>query len=197
MRDPDAALRERAAGIALAAFDVDGTLTDGGLYFGPDGERLKRFSVHDGFGLALLREAGLRLAIVTGRRSDIVAVRAAELRIDDVIQGCADKATALRDLAARHGLSPAACAFMGDDWPDLPAMRAAGLAATVAGAPAAVRLHAHWVSTRPAGNGAVREFAEWLLEARGALGPLLARRLDGHPEASGVHAPGAPPGQAR
>ena len=109
------------------------------------------------------------------------------------MQGCADKAAALRDIAARHGLSPSACAFMGDDWPDLPAMRAAGLAATVADAPAAVRLHAHWVSTRPAGHGAVREFADWLLEARGALGPLLARRLDGHPEASGVHARGPAP----
>lgn len=167
--------RERAATIRVVALDVDGTLTDGTIFIGPAGESMKGFSVHDGFGLTLLREAGLRLAIVTGRGSAIVEARAAELRFDAVMQKVKDKAAALAELARRFGCTPAAIAYMGDDWPDLPAFAVAGLAAAPASASAPVLAGAHWVSSRPAGHGAVREFAEWLLEARGELGTMLAR----------------------
>jgi len=176
-RSPDAA--HRAAAVELVAFDVDGTMTDGTLYIGPGAEAMKGFSVRDGFGLALLREAGLKIAIITARQSAIVATRAAELRFDAVAQSAADKATALRELAQRFGLGLHQVAYMGDDWPDLPALTIAGLAAAPADASAAVVRHVHWVAGRSAGHGAVRELAEWLLESRGLLDALLERRLTG------------------
>jgi len=166
--------RARAEGIRVVAFDVDGTLTDGALFIGPSGEAMKAFSVHDGFGLTLLRDAGLRLAIVTGRGSAIVETRAAELQFDAVMQRVRDKAAAVRELATRFGCTPEAVAYMGDDWPDLPAMALAGLAAAPSDARPPVLACAHWISASPAGRGAVREFAEWLLEARGAREALLA-----------------------
>lgn len=170
---PDAAAR--AAGIRLVALDVDGTLTDGRLFIGPGGEAMKAFSVRDGFGLTLLREAGIVLAVITARRSPIVEVRAAELKFDEVLQGVHDKAEALHALCLRQRVAPAAAAFVGDDWPDLGAMALAGLAATVADAPAAVRERAHWVSQAGAGRGAVREFSEFVLLAQGRFGDALAR----------------------
>lgn len=172
-RSADAAAR--AARVRLLALDVDGTLTDGTIFIGPGHEAMKGFSVRDGFGLTLLREAGLKIAIVTARQSSIVATRAAELRFDAIEQGVADKALALAEIAARYGLEPAQAAFMGDDWPDLGAMSIAGLAAAPADAAPEVAAAAHWVSSLAAGRGAVREFAQWLLQARGELDALLAR----------------------
>jgi 3-deoxy-D-manno-octulosonate 8-phosphate phosphatase (KDO 8-P phosphatase) len=171
----DADARTRAQRIRVLALDVDGTMTDGTLYIGPGGEAMKGFSVRDGFGLALLREAGIRLAIVTARQSEIVLQRAAELKFDAVLQRVHDKAQALAELAARFECTADAVAYMGDDWPDLPALRAAGLAAAPADAAAPVIAQAHWVSSRPAGHGAVREFAEWLLASRGELDALVER----------------------
>lgn len=172
----------RAAGVRLLALDVDGTLTDGRIHIGPGGEAMKSFSVRDGFGLTLLREAGIRLAIVTGRRSSIVEYRAAELRFDSVLQGVADKAIALARLASEAGVQLHETGFVGDDWPDLAAMLSAGFAASVADAPAEVRARVHWVSTLPAGRGAIRELAEFMLHARGQFDAALAARL---PRASG------------
>lgn len=162
---PDAAAR--AARIRLLALDIDGTLTDGHIHIGPTGEAFKAFSVHDGFGLNLLRQAGLKLAIVTGRESSIVAVRAAELKFDAVVQSSADKGQALDELAKQFGLDTTQIAFMGDDWPDAPAMRKAGLAAAVSNADREIRDIAHWVGTARPGDGAVREFAQWWLQATG------------------------------
>lgn len=164
-----------ATRVRLMAFDVDGTLTAGGIHIGPQGEAFKTFSVRDGFGLTLLRDAGVRVALVTGRSSEIVAQRARELRIDTVLQGVADKADALRGLCAQMGISTAESGFMGDDWPDLPAMRVAGFAAAVAEAAPEVRRIAHWVASQPAGAGAVRELAEHLLRAQGRLQQALGR----------------------
>lgn len=165
----------RAAAVQLMAFDVDGTLTDGGLYIGPSGETQKRFSVRDGLGLVLLRQAGLRVAIVTGRESAIVAQRARELQIETVLQGVADKADAMRALCARAGLDVSRAGFMGDDWPDLPAMRTVGFAAAVPDAAPEVREAAHWVARTPAGAGAARELAEHLLRVQGRLDAALGR----------------------
>jgi 3-deoxy-D-manno-octulosonate 8-phosphate phosphatase (KDO 8-P phosphatase) len=176
--------RTRAAAVSLMAFDVDGTLTDGRILIGPQGEALKSFSVRDGLGLSLLREAGIVLAIVTARRSAIVEHRAAELKIVHVVQGAHDKGLALAELAAREGLRPSQCGFMGDDWPDLVAMQAAGFAAAPADADPEVRARAHWVSGLPAGHGAARELAEFILIAKGLRTAALARRLRSAGEAS-------------
>ena len=165
----------RAAAVRLVALDVDGTLTDGRLFIGPTGEAMKAFSVRDGFGLTLLREAGVKLALITARQSAIVEVRAAELRFDEVRQGVKDKAVALRELCEQFGLGAHQAAYVGDDWPDLHAMALAGLAASVADAPEAVRERAHWVSRAPAGRGAVREFAEFVLHSQQRLETALAR----------------------
>lgn len=164
---PDAVAR--AQQIRLVAMDVDGTLTDGRIYIGNHGEIMKAFSVRDGFGLNLLRRAGIQLAIITGRESEIVKRRAAELQIDAVVQGAADKGDSLLALVREFGLQPAQAAFVGDDWPDITAMRLAGLAATVSSAPLEVTAVAHWIGSKSAGDGAIRQFAEWLLDAQGRL----------------------------
>ncbi len=164
---------ERARRIVVVAFDVDGTLTDGRIHIGPEGEAMKSFYVRDGLGLSLLRRAGLHCALVTARESAIVARRAAELGIDDVMQGVARKGEALARLAQRAGVETARVAYMGDDWPDLPAMRRAGLAAAPAGAPPEILERAHWISRRPAGAGAVRDFCEFILRAQGRWQGLL------------------------
>lgn len=166
---------QRASLVRLVALDVDGTLTDGRLFIGPAGEAMKAFSVRDGFGLTLLRQAGVKLAIITARQSAIVQVRASELHFDEVRQGVKDKAAALREICESFGLASRQAAYVGDDWPDLRPMALAGLAASVADAPEAVRERAHWVSRAPAGRGAVREFAEFVLQSQQRLDAALAR----------------------
>jgi 3-deoxy-D-manno-octulosonate 8-phosphate phosphatase (KDO 8-P phosphatase) len=169
--------KRRATRIRLVALDVDGVLTDGRLYFGARGEALKAFDVRDGLGIELLREAGIEVAIITGRSSPIVARRARELGIARVLQGQKDKLAGLRRVLRAAKVEPAACAYMGDDWPDLPAMALAGLAATVADAAPEVRACAQWIAPSGGGRGAVREFAQFLLAAQGRLGALLEKRL--------------------
>jgi len=170
-------LARRAARVRLVGLDVDGVLTDGRLYFGVRGESLKAFDVRDGFGLQLLRAAGIELAIVTGRRSPIVAARARDLGIDRVLQGQRDKHASLQRLMADTGLSADECAYMGDDWPDLTILAAVGLAATVPEAPEEVRRVAHWVAPAPGGRGAVRALAAMILRAQGHFDGLLQAAL--------------------
>lgn len=168
------AVRERAAAVRLMVFDVDGVLTDGSLYYGEHGEMFKRFHALDGHGLRLLMEGGLKVALVTGRSGPIVDRRAAELGIADVQQGVRDKASALAELAQRHGVQLNQTGYMGDDVIDLPAMQRAGFAASVPGAPGYVSQAAHWISTQPGGSGAVRECCDLLLASQGRLGHFLA-----------------------
>lgn len=170
-----ATAEQRAAAIRLLVLDVDGVLTDGRLHFGPDGEALKVFDVRDGLGVKLLREAGIEVAILSARSSPIVERRARELGIAQVIQGAADKGAAFAALAQSQQLAPEQCGYVGDDWPDLPALALAGFAATVADAAPEVRRVAHWVTTAPGGRGAVREVAEFLLRAQGRFESLLQR----------------------
>jgi 3-deoxy-D-manno-octulosonate 8-phosphate phosphatase (KDO 8-P phosphatase) len=167
-------LRERAARIRLLVLDVDGVLTDGGLVYAKDGEETKRFDVHDGFAIVAARRVGLEVAIVSGRASDAVTRRMAELGVTEVRQGVGDKAGVVRDLLARRGLAPAEVAAMGDDLPDLPMMEVAGLALAPANAAPEVRRAADWGSRRRGGAGAVREAVEWLLRARKAWPPPSA-----------------------
>jgi 3-deoxy-D-manno-octulosonate 8-phosphate phosphatase (KDO 8-P phosphatase) len=163
-------LRERARAVRLAIFDVDGVLTDGTLYIGAQGEAMKAFNIADGHGVKMLQHAGIATAIISGRTSEAVAWRARELAIAHVQQGASDKVAAFEALAAKLSLAPEQCAFVGDDLPDLPVMRRCGLAVAVCNASEAVKRCAHYVTRAHGGRGAVREFCELLLEARGQLG---------------------------
>lgn len=161
------ALRARARRLELMVFDVDGVMTDGRLYYGPDGETLKVFNTRDGHGLKQLAHAGVTLAIITGRDSPMVAHRARELGIDHVIQGREDKGVALAALAESLGIAAERTGYAGDDEPDVPALAWAGLAFSVADAHACARDAAHRVTERRGGDGAVREICDLLLDARG------------------------------
>lgn len=158
--------------VRLVVLDVDGVMTDGGIYLGAtaSGEavELKRFDIQDGLGILMMQNAGLRVCIVTGRVSEAVRLRAEELGIDDLHQDrTADKLTAVTALMERHGVGWDEVAFLGDDIPDLVVLRRVGLPAVVGNAtPDAVDC-ARWRGTREGGHGAVREFAEALLRARG------------------------------
>lgn len=162
-----AALAARAAAIRLAAFDVDGVLTDGRIILGPGGDEYKAFHVRDGQGLVSLREAGIELAIITGRRSPVVERRMAELGIVHVHQGVGDKRACLAGLLADLGLEAAASCYVGDDLPDLEAVKLAGLGVAVADACAELKAAAAWVTGAPGGRGAVREVCDLI---RGAAG---------------------------
>lgn len=176
-REATPAARERAARLRLMIFDVDGVLTDGQLLYGPQGEIGKHFNTLDGHGLKLLGAAGVMTAIITGRRSDIVAVRAAELGIDHVMQGISDKGQAFEKLCRTTGVPPEACGHMGDDWPDLPVLVRAGFAAAPANAHPAVQERCHWVAQAAGGHGAVRELCDFVLRAQGRYDALLAQAL--------------------
>lgn len=162
-------IEQRAHSIKLLALDVDGILSDGRIYYSSAGEELKAFNIKDGLGIKMLQQAGIAVAIITGRRSPMVERRAAELGIDDIVQGREDKVTALRELCQRKSLSPQQCAYMGDDLPDLRAIELAGLGMTVADGVASVKAAAQWISTAPGGAGAVREACEFILQTRGEL----------------------------
>jgi len=163
-------LRERLARIKLMVFDVDGVLTDGSLWYGEQGEILKRFNALDGHGLKMLTTSGIKVALVTGREGPIVDRRAAELGLGDVIQNVRDKAAVLSELVSRYHLTFEDSGFMGDDLIDLPAMQRAGFAASVPEAPAYMTQTAHWVAAKSGGKGAARECCDLILAAQGRLG---------------------------
>ena len=170
----------RARGIRLFASDVDGVLTDGRLHFHDHGEGVregKSFSILDGLGIKLLQESGVVVALITGRRSDIVTRRAQEMGVRHVIQGADDKARAWTTLLADLGVAAAASAYIGDDWPDLPVIRACGLGITVPDAPALLRSQACYVTRAAGGAGAVREACELIMTAQGTLQARLERWL--------------------
>lgn len=169
---PDS-LVDRLANVRLMIFDVDGVLTDGGLWYGEQGEALKRFHVLDGHGLKMLDASGIGVAIVTARDGPIVAWRCAELGIRHVRQGVRDKAQALIELAQEFGVERQAVGYMGDDVIDLPAMQQAGLAVTVPNAPEYISQSAQWTTQRAGGHGAVRECCDAILAAQHKLAPFL------------------------
>ncbi len=164
-------LARAAARIRLLVLDVDGVLTDGGLYYGPSGEETKRFDAQDGLAMVEARRAGLVIAVVSGRASAATARRMGELGIDEVHQAVDDKSAVLASLMARLAVDAAEVAVMGDDLADLPLMRRAGLALAPLNAAPEVRRAAHWVSRRRGGDGAVRAAVELLLKARNAWPP--------------------------
>jgi 3-deoxy-D-manno-octulosonate 8-phosphate phosphatase (KDO 8-P phosphatase) len=156
-------LRARVSAIKLAAFDVDGVLTDGRLLLGPTGEEFKQFHVRDGHGLVMLREAGFKLAVISGRAAPVVARRMTELGVHHVYQGCKDKLAALHDLCARTALAPHEIAYMGDDEPDVPVLRAVGFGVAVADAHPAAIAAACFQTRAAGGHGAAREVADLIL----------------------------------
>lgn len=158
---------ERARAVRLLVLDVDGVLTDGRLYFGPQGEALKTFHVRDGHGLKMLMAAGLEVAILSGRRSDAAYHRARELGIRRFHEGLRDKVAVLRGICSELNLPLAAVAAVGDDLVDLAHLRQVGLAVAVADAVPEVLAAAHWVTRLPGGQGAVREVCDLLLKAQG------------------------------
>jgi len=165
--DYDALLLERAARIRALVLDVDGVLTDGQLYFDNQGNEMKAFSTRDGLGMRAVQQQGVVLALITGRQSQIVAHRAANLGIGHVYQGRNDKLNAFHEFLAATGIEAAEACYAGDDWVDIPVLDRVGLAVTVADADAVVRNHVHWVTARPGGRGAVREICDLILAARG------------------------------
>jgi len=164
----DDPVTQRARRVRLAIFDVDGVMTDGTLWFGARGEALKAFNIQDGNGLKLLQKAGIGTAIISGRKSAAVAVRAKELAIAHVIQGTGDdKIPAFEKLLKKAGLAADACSFMGDDIQDLAIMARCGFAVAVANAVEEVKASAHYVTRAHGGRGAIREFSDLVRRAQG------------------------------
>ena len=157
---------DRARRVRLLCVDVDGVLTDAGMYYGPDGEVLKKFNTHDGMGLARVREVGVAVAIISGEDSAIVHARAAKLKIDDVYCDAANKRAAVDALCDKHDLALDQVAFIGDDLNDLSALESVGLACAVADAAEPVQAVAHYITRRRGGDGAVREVCELLISAK-------------------------------
>jgi 3-deoxy-D-manno-octulosonate 8-phosphate phosphatase (KDO 8-P phosphatase) len=157
----------RAAKVRLAVFDVDGTLTDGRLWYREDGHETKVFHVHDGLGLKQLPVNGVQVALITARISHPVALRAQDLDIAHIYQGQSDKRACLLELLDALHLTPEQAAFVGDDLPDLPPMRIAGLAVAVANAHPWVVEQAHWQTSKSGGLGAAREVCDLILHAQG------------------------------
>ena len=166
-----------AKSVRLMAFDVDGIMTDGGLYLTDSGEEFKRFNSMDGHGLKMLKASGVELAIITGRTSRCVELRAKNLGITHVYQGVADKLAAMKSLLIQLNLSPKDAAYMGDDVVDLPAMLYVGMGISVPDAPEIMHERAHYVTRRRGGNGAIREVCELLMAAQGTLDTQLAPYL--------------------
>jgi 3-deoxy-D-manno-octulosonate 8-phosphate phosphatase (KDO 8-P phosphatase) len=180
----DAQLLARARRVRLLSCDVDGVLTDGRIYVDDHGHEFKAFSALDGVAINLLARAGIVVAWITGSAAPAVTHRAQQLRVPHLVLDAHDKLTPWERLRGELGLAADECSHIGDDLPDIPLLAACGLAVTVPHAPAAVRAHAHYVTSRDGGSGAVRELADMILGAQGrgrdtevhdaALGPPLA-----------------------
>jgi len=168
-------LLARAARIRLACFDVDGTLTDGGLVYDDGGRESKVFHVQDGLGLRLLEDNGIAVALITARESSAVLARGRDLRLSHVFTAVKDKAECLRKVCFAAGVALDEAAHMGDDLHDLPAMALAGLSVAPANAHAWVAGRVHWQTTARGGEGAGRELCDLILEARGLSAAVLKR----------------------
>ena len=175
--------RKRAARIRLAVFDVDGVLTDGALTYDDRGVEYKSFHTQDGLGLKLLQQAGVAVAVISARNSDIVTRRMRELGIKHVYQGSDDKLRVLNELLRTLKVDSAETAYTGDDLPDVAPMRLAGFAVAVQNAVAVVRKYAHWVTSKPGGQGAVREICDFILSAQDKLAAVTAAAIGDDPAA--------------
>lgn len=159
-------IQEKCREISLLLTDVDGVLTDGKLYYSHEGEAMKAFNIKDGMGVKLLQESGTKVGIVTGRKSEMVSKRASELGIDIVNQGIDDKVKTVMEIIHRLGISPSQTAYIGDDVNDMPAFNIAGLSACPADAATKIRDVADYVCKSKGGSGALREFAELIMNTK-------------------------------
>jgi len=171
-------LTARFAAVKALVLDADGVLTNGQLLYGPQGEALKAFHARDGLGLVMARVAGLQLAMLTGRRSEIVKFRCEELRFDSIKLGRFDKLPALTEISDEIGCAPAEMLYMGDDLVDLPALLEVGLPVSVPEAPAEVREHCLYVTHTNGGEGAVREVTDLVLKCQRLYALALERLAD-------------------
>lgn len=161
--------RARFERIKLLVLDVDGVMTNGGLMLSDDGKEYKVFHAHDGLGMKLLKSTGVELAIITGRTSQVVSQRAESTGVSHLFQGAEDKLSAWQSLIHKTGVQAQEAAFIGDDVVDLPPMLQSGLAIAVPASPEMVLQHAHYVTQRSGGNGAVREVCELIMQAQGTF----------------------------
>jgi 3-deoxy-D-manno-octulosonate 8-phosphate phosphatase (KDO 8-P phosphatase) len=169
------AIIARAKKIKVLILDVDGVMTDGSLIIGDDGQEYKVFHSHDGLGMKLLNKTDVKMAIITGRSSNVVKIRAETNHIEHCYQGVEDKGMAFDDLINRLGISPDEAAFMGDDIVDIPPMRKCGLAITVPTAQALVKPYAHYVTSNQAGKGAIREVCELIMTAQNTFDTVTSK----------------------
>lgn len=171
----DQTLLTLAKNISLMVFDLDGVFTDGGLYFDPNGGLHKRFDVQDGLGIMIAREAGLKVAVITGQDSEAAAARMKMLKITDYYYGFVDKRDSIHNLRQKYDLEWSQISYLGDDWIDLAPMNMVGLPAAVHNAQLEVQAAARLLTRAPGGRGAVREFIQFILHAQNKLQPLLDR----------------------
>jgi 3-deoxy-D-manno-octulosonate 8-phosphate phosphatase (KDO 8-P phosphatase) len=164
---------DKAKKIELVIFDIDGVMTDGGLFFDNQGGEYKAFNSLDGHGLRMLQECGVRVAVITGRKSELVEHRMRDLGVSLLYQGYRDKKPAFKALLKEVGLRKDQITYVGDDVVDLPVMSQLDFAIAVQNAHPFVKQHAHWITNRSGGKGAVRDVCEFLLEARGMLDDKL------------------------
>ncbi|WP_371372159.1 KdsC family phosphatase [Sporomusa aerivorans] len=163
--------------VKMIILDVDGVLTAGHIIFSQEGEALKAFHCQDGMGISLAHKAGLKTAIITGRESEIVRRRGAELKIGDVYQGAVDKVTALYELMEKHSLTLDQLAYVGDDINDLPVLVQVGLPCAVANAVPEVKAVAKYIAARQGGDGGVRDIVEYILKTQGAWDRIIAEYI--------------------
>ncbi|GAB4254563.1 MAG: 3-deoxy-manno-octulosonate-8-phosphatase KdsC [Methylomicrobium sp.] len=168
---------QKAARLKLLILDVDGVLTDGRLFFDNDGIEYKCFHARDGHGIKLLRQTGVEVAVISGRKSNSVALRMQSLGIEHVYQGHENKVSAFEELIGKLSIDPQQAAHVGDDILDLPVMTRVGLAVAVGDAHFAVKQRADWCTTLPGGQGAVREVCDLIMQAQGSFDPVLAGYL--------------------
>jgi 3-deoxy-D-manno-octulosonate 8-phosphate phosphatase (KDO 8-P phosphatase) len=170
--------QDRLKQIKMVLLDVDGVLTCGDIIYSDSGEQIKIFNVKDGVGIRLLKEAGLKVGIITGRKGQALHHRCVNLGIDLIFDGVRHKDKVIDDITARTGISKEAMAFVGDDLPDLPVMKRVGLAVAVSDAHEIIRQMAHITTRAPGGKGAVREISETILKAQGLWDALISRLFD-------------------
>jgi 3-deoxy-D-manno-octulosonate 8-phosphate phosphatase (KDO 8-P phosphatase) len=164
---------EKAKKLKLLILDVDGVLTDGKLFFDNEGNEYKAFHARDGHGIKLLRQTGVEVAVISGRKSNSVALRMKNLGIEHVYQGHEDKRAAFNEIIEKIGITPEQAAHVGDDLLDLPIMTRVGLAIAVADANFAVKQRADWSTTLPGGHGAVREVCDLIMQAQGHFDDIV------------------------
>jgi 3-deoxy-D-manno-octulosonate 8-phosphate phosphatase (KDO 8-P phosphatase) len=168
---------EKAKKLKLLILDVDGVLTDGKLFFDNEGNEYKTFHARDGHGIKLLRQTGVEVAVISGRKSSAVALRMKNLGIEHVYQGHEDKLAAFHEIIEKTGISPEQTAHVGDDLLDLPIMIRVGLAIAVCDANFAVKQRADWCTTLPGGHGAVREVCDFIMQAQGRFDEVVSAYL--------------------